>query len=243
MDFPVEWTALGLAYLLIFVGTVLQGSVGFGLGTFSVPLLLLVDPVFVPGPVLTVSFFLTFFIYRRNRAASSTKEIGWAVLGRLVGTVLAAVLLFYISREETIPVIGGLVLLGVILMASGLHLPLTNRNLVISGSLSGLMGTIGSVGGPALALLYVDRSGSQVRGTISGVFIVGTAISLTFLAIIGRYGWQEVLIAAALFPPALAGFIVSRYSAAYLDRGFIKPAILTLSTFAALAIIVVHVLV
>ncbi len=242
MDFPVEWTALLLAYILIFVGTVLQGSIGFGLGTFSVPLLLLVDPIFVPGPLLTVSFFLTFFIYRRNRASANIREIRWAVLGRLLGTMAAGALLLYISREDTVLVIGGLVLLGVALMASGFHLDLNKGNLVLAGALSGLMGTIGSVGGPALALVYVNRPGSKIRGTISGVFIVGTAISLMSLWYVGRYGFQEILVAASLFPPAIAGFLVSRYSAEFLDRGFMKPAILMLSTFAALAIIVVHVL-
>lgn len=50
---------LGLAGAIVLVGTVVQGSLGFGLGTLGVPLLLLIYPGFVPAPMLLVAFVLT----------------------------------------------------------------------------------------------------------------------------------------------------------------------------------------
>ena len=41
------------------VGSTLQGVVGFGANLFAVPILALIDPGFVPGPVLIVNPLLS----------------------------------------------------------------------------------------------------------------------------------------------------------------------------------------
>ena len=51
---------------------------------------------------------------------------------------------------------GGLILLGVCLSLSGLRLPPIRGVLVGAGALSGVMGTVASIGGPPMALLYQD---------------------------------------------------------------------------------------
>ena len=53
--------------------------------------------------------------------------------------------------------------------------------LLIGGVLAGVMGTIAAVGGPPLALLYQHAPGAQVRGTLSGLFFLGTIVSLAAL--------------------------------------------------------------
>ena len=50
------------------------------------------------------------------------------------------------------------------------------------------MGTISSVGGPPVALLYQDERGSEVRGTLSSIFAVGALFSLVVLAVVGEFG-------------------------------------------------------
>ena len=65
-----------------------QGSIGFGLGVLSVPLLVLIDARFVPGPLLLAALLLTLLIYRRERQSVQSGELGWAYAGRVAGTVL-----------------------------------------------------------------------------------------------------------------------------------------------------------
>src|SRR5690606_17755869 len=43
-------TQLILALVVLFVGSAIQGSVGFGLNLFAAPLLVLIDPGLVPAP-------------------------------------------------------------------------------------------------------------------------------------------------------------------------------------------------
>jgi uncharacterized membrane protein YfcA len=43
------------AFGIVVAGSVLQGSLGFGLGLVAAPILLLIDPALVPGPILVVA--------------------------------------------------------------------------------------------------------------------------------------------------------------------------------------------
>ncbi len=62
MEVPLNLYEIFFAILIVVIGSILQGSIGFGLGPFSVPLLLLIDPVFVPGPLLLSALVLTILI-------------------------------------------------------------------------------------------------------------------------------------------------------------------------------------
>jgi uncharacterized protein len=42
---------------------------------------------------------------------------------------------------------------------------------VLAGSVSGLMATVGAVGGPALALAYQDRDAPELRATLAATFL------------------------------------------------------------------------
>lgn len=234
MELPVSLNVLGFAYGIVFVGAILQGSIGFGLGTLSVPILLLVDPVFVPGPLLFLAFMLTLSVYFRDRGAVRTQDLKWGVAGRLAGTVAGTLLLFFLPQDYVAPLIALLVLVALIVVYSGFQLPITTRTLLGVGALSGFMGTTASIGGPPMAMLYYGQAGPRIRGTLSGIFIFGTLMALIGLAAIGRFRLPELVLGLSLTPALFAGFWASRYAARALDRGYIRPAIFGVSGTAAL---------
>ncbi len=240
MEFPISITVLCIAYGVVFIGAVLQGSLGFGLGTFAVPLLVLLNPILVPGPLLFLAFFLAILIYRREKAAVKTQDLKWGIMGRFLGTVAGALLLVIVPSEYFPPMVGLFVLLSLLFLSSGYRVRLTPRNLISVGTLSGLMGTTAAIGGPPLAMLYYDQKGPRIRGTLSGIFIFGTISALIALTFLGRFGRDEMIISLSLLPAILFGFVVSRHSAAFLDRGYIRPTILTVSGIAALITIIEH---
>lgn len=238
MVLPVSLSALGLAAGIVFVGAMVQGSLGFGLGTLSVPLLLLVDARFVPAPLLCLAFVLTLLIYRRERGAVRAYDLKWGVAGRLLGSLLAALLLRVLPAAAVAPLIGALVLVALALVSGGFRLPINRLSLFGAGTLSGFMGTTASIGGPPMAMLYYDQTGTRLRGTLSGIFIFGTVVALAALASVGRFGATEMVLALCLMPPLLLGFFVSRFSARRLDGGYIRPAILLVSGAAAVLVLV-----
>ncbi len=223
---------------MVTIGATLQGSVGFGLGLFSVPLLVLIDPRFVPGPLLFSSIALTVLLTHRERAAVLFKDIKWAVGGRLLGIVAAAAALELVPGRQIGILFGILVLAAVGLSASGWRLAVTPKSLFGAGILSGFMGTAVSIGGPPMALLYQHETGARIRGTLSAFFLIGVSLSLVGLHVIGRFGWAEVLIALSLVPGILLGFAVSRRLTHVLDRGHVRRAVLVVSAASALAVLV-----
>ena len=226
-----------LAGGFVTVGAVLQGSLGFGLGMFSVPFLVLIDPRLVPGPLLFASVGLTILISYREWHGIRFGELKWALAGRVMGIAVAIAALVIVPAERIAIAFGVLVLLAVGLSASGLHVRPTPRTLIGAGTLSGFMGTSVSIGGPPMALLYQHASGAHLRGTLSAYFLVGVALSLVGLHFAGKFGREEVLLGTALLPGILVGFVVSRWTAGILDRGYTRTGVLLVSAAAAVLVI------
>ena len=176
---PAGPDVLGLvvAGTAVFVGSVLQGAVGFGLALVAAPVLYMVDPRLVPGPMIFAALALILLTGWRDRKSIDFRGFGWGLLGRLPGTALGAAILAVLSPERLAVPLGALVLLAVGISASGVHLTPSPRTLFGAGFLSGFMGTTSSIGGPPLAMVYQHAPGRQMRGTFSSYFLVGTLMA------------------------------------------------------------------
>ena len=67
----MPWPQFIMLSLVVGLGSLLQGSIGFGLGLFAVPFLVLIDPRLVPGPILLASGVLTILMVHREWPTSS----------------------------------------------------------------------------------------------------------------------------------------------------------------------------
>jgi uncharacterized membrane protein YfcA len=237
MELPLDLISTFLAFGIAVSGALLQGSVGFGLGLIGVPLLVLIDPIFVPGPLLLGAFLLNIFISHREQAAIDFKSVAWAVPGRVLGAVLGALMLSLFPREHLSLLFGAMVLLAVGITFVGLDFTIVPRHILVAGTLSGFMGTTSAIGGAPMALVFQKQKGPRIRGTLSVIFAVGTVISMTCLLIIGRFGLPEVQAALVLFPGIVVGFILSRYTARILDRGFIRITVLITAALSGIFVI------
>lgn len=218
-------------------GAAVQGSVGFGLSLVAVPILAIIDPRLVPGPVLCVAIVLTLLVSHRERGSIDLFGVTWGLAGRVPGTALGAAALVVMPRDRLSLVFGVLVLLAVAMSASRLRIRSTPLSLVIAGVLSGIMGTTAAIGGPPIALVLQHLPGAQLRGTLSGFFLVGASVSLLALVLVGRFGREELLLALALLPGILVGYLISGRTARWLDRGYTRAAVLTVATAAAIVVI------
>jgi uncharacterized protein len=232
---PFDWIVAGV---IVFAGSVLQGAVGFGVGMLAAPLLVLLDPLLVPGPLLCAALVLTALIALRERRTIDFHGVGWALVGRMPGAIVGALVVAAVPPRQTSLVVGAMVFVAVGIVASGAHVPRTRRALLGAGGLSGFMATTASIGGPAMAILYQDESGNRLRGTLSGFFLVGLLFSLGALAVVGRFGEREVEAAVFLCPGAVAGFFASKRVARALDRGHTRAAVLVVSAIAGLSLLV-----
>jgi uncharacterized membrane protein YfcA len=208
MDLNVDVLLLLYVFIASTLGATLQGSIGLGLGFVTVPLLAIIDPRYLPGPLIMAALLLTLLLAFREHESIQLKGISWVLAGR------------------------------VIMSLSGLRIKLNSKNLLGGGTLSGLMATTAAIGGPPLALIYQYLHGPALRGTLSSIFVFGAIISVAALSTVGYFGFLELKLSLILMPGILAGFFLSKYTARILDRGFIRPAILTFSLFSGLLLII-----
>ena len=216
----------------------MQASIGFGIALFVVPLLVLLNPAFVPGPMLFASIFLASIMAFRGWNSVDSRKLGLAGVGLFIGTAAGALGLMMIAADKWPKVFAVFILLAVALSASGIRIPVTGKNLVTAGIVSGVMGTISGIHGPPMALLYQRETGNIVRATLAVFFVMAYAIALFALGTIGLFGKKEFLMGLTLAPGVIAGYIIARFSTKLLDRGYwLRIAILTVASLSAIALI------
>jgi uncharacterized membrane protein YfcA len=225
-----------LANLAIAAGAAAQAAIGMGLNLFAVPTLALIDPVFVPGPVLVHSFLLASLASYRLRADINRRELGIALAGLLVGTAAAALLLINVGSRHLPRLFGILVLVAVAIAAAGCRVTLTTRALVAASAAAGIMGTIAGVHGPPIALLYQHESPARIRSALLPFFAVANSISLAALAAIGMFGWRELAASALLLPGLALGYLASPWLIRILGARAIRAAILAISAISGAAL-------
>lgn len=224
------------------LGAAVQGSVGFGLSLVAVPLLALIEPRLLPGPLLCVAIVLTLLLTHRERRSIDFFGVAWGLSGRIPGAALGAAALTVMPSDQISLMFGVLVLAAVVISLLPIRVRPTAPGLVTAGLLSGFMGTTAAVGGPPIALLLQHKPGAELRATLSGFFLIGASVSLIALAVIGRFGMPELWLALTLLPAILIGFWISGRTARILDRGYTRTVVLAMSSAAAVAVILRQVL-
>jgi len=237
MDVPVGLIEAIIACAVAFIGASLQGTIGFGLGLISVPLLVLIDPVFVPGPILLAALVLNLLMFTREKHSIDPMGFKWAIFGRAIGAVLGASLLSVFPQKSLSLLFGSMVLLAVLLNITGLEFRVTPKNLFGAGSLSGFMSTTSSIGGVPMALIYQKHPGARLRATLSIVFIFGTLLSIGSLVVIKHFGLREIVAASVLIPGILLSFTVSNRTSKIVDKGYVRPAVLIASSISSVAVL------
>ena len=221
----------------IALASALQASIGFGIGMFAAPIVALIDPALIPGTLIMVATLVTLMVVVREREAIDLAGTGWALTGRLPGTVAGALLLAVLPHRALAIVLAGVVLGGVVLTSSGWIPAARRRNVVLAGAASGLLGTATAIGGPPMALVWQRNSGAQLRGTMSGFFLIGSVMSLIVLAATGAVNKHTLWGFAVLVPAAVLGYLLSHVLNRHLNPGRLRRLAITVSAAGAILLI------
>ncbi|MBF0283379.1 MAG: sulfite exporter TauE/SafE family protein [Magnetococcales bacterium] len=209
MEIMDQGIGLALSLSIIALGALIQGCMGIGLGIVSVPVLALLAPQLLPGPILVATLLLTALAWHREWNAAIYRDLGWAFVGRLPGTFLGGLVVALGSAPLITALTGGMILTAVGLTALGRRFEPHPLSLLMGGFFSGFMGTTSAVGGPPIALVYQHADPARVRSSLAAYFTLGGVISLAVLAWFDRFGWRELGLGLLLAPPVLAGFFLS----------------------------------
>jgi uncharacterized protein len=234
----LTWPQILLINAALLVGSALQGSIGYGMGLVVSPLLLLVNPHLIPGPFILAAFVLMLLMILRERQSVDLLGLRWVLVGGVPGIIFGTIFLASLPQREFNLIFGVILLLAVVMSLGGVRFPMRRPVLMIAGFLSGLMGVLGAIGGPPVALVYQDSSPERMRATISGYFIVTTLFVVAALALAGRFGAEEFQLTAVQLPGIVAGFFVSTWMVKRIGRGSMRPYVLGISAFSGVIVII-----
>ena len=233
----IDLWVLALAGVAVFVGALVQGAVGMGVGLVAAPVVTLLDPSLMPVSVLIVGCVLPTLVLATEREHVD-RRVGWVLLGRLIGTAPGAWLVTVMSADHLAVAVGLLVLLGVAATAHSFTLPVNRSSLSIAGFVSAVAATAASIGGPPLGIVYQHEQGPVLRSTVSLVFAVGSAMSIAGLALAGQVHAEALWTGFALVPFLVAGFAISVRLRSRLAGGRFRMAVLAVVTVSGLAALV-----
>jgi uncharacterized membrane protein YfcA len=221
----------------ILLASALQASIGFGIGMLSAPVIALVDPALIPGTLIMIATLITLIVVVREREHIDLHGTGWALVGRVPGTIAGAVLLAMLPERALTVLLACVVLIGVALTGFGWIPVARRRNVVLAGAASGLLGTATAIGGPPMALVWQRNEGARLRGTMSGFFLVGSVMSLIALTATGSVNGHTVWAFAVLAPPAVLGYVLSVGLNRFLDPKRLRWLAIGVSTVGAAVVI------
>lgn len=233
-----DWAIFLPGAVAVFFGATLQASTGIGLGMVAAPILLMIDPALVPGPLLFLALLVSILIARREWSELDRGGLIAAVSGRVPGSVLAGLTMSLLPVTLYSLVFGIMVLLAVVLSLLGLRLMPTKTNLVTAGFASGYMGTLTSIGAPPMAIAYQHGNPPTIRSTLAAYFVVGSAVSILILAFFGHFETEQVIASVVFVPPLILGYWTSGHVVKRLDRTLTRYAVLVLSGTSGLILLI-----
>jgi len=194
---------------VIFVGSFVQSSIGFGLAIIAAPLLYFIDPLYVPAPITVCALTLSVANSAKFWKSISFAGLKYAILGRIPGTIAGGMLLLWIDQRALALWLGISVIAAVALSLSNVMLKPTSPAMFSAGFLSGFMGTSSSIGGPPMALVLQHEANDFIRANLAAFFVVSCILSLAMLATVDRFAMPHLLISLPLMPATLAGYWVA----------------------------------
>lgn len=229
-----------LAAFLIFFGSFVQSTIGFGLAIVAAPLLFLLSPDYVPAPITVTALVLSVANTYRHRSSVSLKGLGAAVAGRIPGSLAGGGLLLWMDVRLLSLWLGVTVILAVLVSLLPMRIRPTTTRMAIAGFLSGFMGTSTAIGGPPMALLLQHQQANLIRANLSAFFIVSCILSLAVQVPAGYMTWHHLMLTLPLIPATLLGFWAAMHWVDRVLSKHIRTASLVLCTLSGMAAIAVY---
>lgn len=235
---PVAPFAFVVLFAAVAIGALVQGTIGFGINVIAAPVAAIVLPEALPSAMIVMTLPMTAGSAFREREHIDREGVLWSTLGRLPGVVLGGFAVSRLEPEALATWIGGFVIVAALMSVATANLRVTPLSTVLVGGIGGLMGTMSSVGGPPLALLYQREPGPVLRSTLGTTFLIGAGLSLGALAVAGRVEPWHWGLGLALMPAVALGLVASRGLHERVDAGWLRPCVVGFACLAGLVVIV-----
>ena len=163
--------------LAVMVGALIQSTGGIGFAMFAAPIVAILRPDMVPGPMILAGGLVSLLIAAREFRNIDYRGAAIAIGGRIPGSIVAGLIIGLLPRTTFAISFAVLILIAVALSVSGWRVRATPLSLAAAGFGSGVMGTITSVGAPPMGIVMQNMDPPTLRATIGAraVLLTGDA--------------------------------------------------------------------
>jgi uncharacterized membrane protein YfcA len=230
----VDVTVAGflVAVAVIIFGSIVQGTIGFGLGLLSAPFIAIAIPGAIPVVLVMVAWPIGAVTASREHHALDWFALRWMLVGSVPGTVIGLWIIHLASDDQLAILVGAVTIVGVFTTIVSPPIPINRGTACGAALLGNITGTAASVGGPPVALLFQHHRGPIVRSTLGAYFALTATLSVVGYAVTGAITLDKALLALALLPAMLSGVWLSKHFHVLVDKHWLRPSVLALSAFA-----------
>lgn len=220
------------------LGALVQGCVGIGIGLVAGPVLVAIDPAFVPGPLLLIGQVVGIRHLVAEREHIDRVALKRVFLGVPVGLAVGLSILLMIDARVLSIVVGAATALAAAAILAGLKVDRTPTVEVGAGGLMAFASITAALPGPPLVAVFSDMKPATMRGTASASILSVAIISGVSLAIAGRFSREEIDLLTLMAPGAFLGLLVARWLRPLLDRTWFRTAVLVIACAGGTALVI-----
>ena len=228
--------------VMLFIGSTVLSTVGFGIGMTTTPVLLLVfDPQTAVVVVNTISILLFCLIIYQNRADIPFRSVvSWSVAG-LIGAPIGVFVLS--SASASLLRIGITVLIIALTVVTALNLQsVIPRSrwfgMVVAVVVSALLNSLG-IGGPLMALYILGQGWSRnaVRGSLAFYFVIVEASGVVGYGFTGLLTGERVALILITVVPVLLGFWLATFLVRRMNEAVFRRAVVVVIVATSLMVL------
>jgi len=198
-----------VAFFILLLAYFLRGITGFGSGLIAIPLLAHFLPLtFVVPLLLVLDFVASIVLSRHMHLQVRWDEIRFLLPSSIVGILMGTFLLVNLPREPLLVALGLFVIFFGLRYLFNVHgeKPISRWWSLPTGLSGGLIGALFGTGGPPYVVYLSHRlhDKTQLRGTLSGLFMLDGALRVVTFLFFGLLLQDEMLSSLLLALPLMA---------------------------------------
>ncbi|OZG71277.1 hypothetical protein BTA51_21765 [Hahella sp. CCB-MM4] len=221
----IPWS---IAAISLFFGCWIQTAAGFGMAVIAAPVIVLINPFWVPVAITITALLLSIINTWNQRQHVEARKMISPFITRLPGTAFGVWLLLQLNVTWLQVMVSACVIAAVIISLKGTHFEATPGRLGFAGFISGITGTTTSIGGPPMALIMQHGAPQTIRANLSLYFTYSCIVSLISYGLAGILSRQLLLESLTFLPCAFLGFYFGQHSRNFVDAGRFRPILLAL---------------
>ncbi len=227
-----------LAALFVAAGAGTQACIGIGMGLIAGPVLVVIDPTAVPGPMLMIAGGINLRNAIADRASLNKPALRRQLLAAPIGLVAGLALLSALSDRSLAIAVSLFVLLAVAVQAIGTR-PLDGRLAeYAAGAGTAFSSSVAAVPGPVYAVFASHWQPAALRATLAIYMLVVGTVIISALAVMGDFGLKQLWLALSLLPAAALGLPIGRWLRPRLAGPRFRMIVLGVASTSAIVVLV-----